>query len=743
MANFTCKTLDDFFTQYGEALGQKARALLNPLHIPARDRADVATLLRRPFEAQAHVIQAAVKALRRQKAVQIVAEMGAGKSLIALGICQTHARPASGYRALVVCPGQLVKKWQREIEQTIPEARVRIIESYKDVMPLADAWREERRSGNGAPRVPTWHIIGRDRCKLSCTWQPVFVRRAVHEFDEDGFVSGSHWLGGASDEGCNRCPRCGQVLTDAKGELLSSDYLGKSRQKCRRKVVNGAGKEVECGEQLWQEVPKPRRYAPARIIQKKLKGYFDYLIGDEIHEFKAADSIQADALGGMASAARKVIALTGTLVGGYAWHVRTLLYRIGAAGTLVEEDFGWKDEMKFNRAYGRIETKITSDMSENERDGHGHKMARGNKNSARKVESVRPGIMPTMFKHLLPNSVFLGLGEVAANLPPFKESVVEVALDAEQASAYKAVDKRLTEAIKEIVRRGNKKLLGTMLNVLLCYPDYPFGWGMIGYTNRDESGRESFVPVIRPESLDPSLIRPKEKALVETVLSERLSGRQSWVYATYTDKRDCLERLEKFLKREGLRVNVMRSNVKPEEREAWIERHGKQSDVILSHPDLVKTGLDFFSKSAGHNFATILFYQTGYNLFTLRQAARRAWRIGQKRECRVMYFYYEKTMQARAMALMGKKLTAAQALEGKFSSDGLAALSGDDDNMEMALAKSLAENIHEDADAARAWDKLTDGSVSKKGFRNAAPAKSADDVFATLANDFAALGISV
>jgi len=31
----------------------------------------------------------------------------------------------------------------------------------------------------------------------------------------------------------------------------------------------------------------------------------------------------------------------------------------------------------------------------------------------------------------------------------------------------------------------------------------------------------------------------------------------------------------------------------------------------------------------------------------MRQAARRAWRIGQPRDCRVYYLYYKETMQHR------------------------------------------------------------------------------------------------
>jgi hypothetical protein len=56
------------------------------------------------------------------------------------------------------------------------------------------------------------------------------------------------------------------------------------------------------------------------------------------------------------------------------------------------------------------------------------------------------------------------------------------------------------------------------------------------------------------------------------------------------------------------------------------------------------------------------------------------------------------------MALMGKKLSAAHAIEGKFSSDGLVAI-GRDDGIEMALARSLADQIDE-GNATRARQKF-------------------------------------
>jgi hypothetical protein len=108
----------------------------------------------------------------------------------------------------------------------------------------------------------------------------------------------------------------------------------------------------------------------------------------------------------------------------------------------------------------------------------------------------------------------------------------------------------------------------------------------------------------------------------------------------------------------------------------------------------VETGLDLFDKRpGGHTFCTLVFYETGYNLLTLRQAARRRWRIGRKRECRVSVLFHEATMQAAAMALMGRKLSATQALEGKFSIEGLVAMGGEDVSVEMALAQALDEHL--------------------------------------------------
>jgi len=130
-------------------------------------------------------------------------------------------------------------------------------------------------------------------------------------------------------------------------------------------------------------------------------------------------------------------------------------------------------------------------------------------------------------------------------------------------------------------------------------------------------------------------------------------------------------------------------------REAWYARQLKEGvQVVISHPKLVETGLDLL------DFPTIIFYESGYSLHTLRQASRRSWRIGQRRPVRVKFLCYEGTMQTACLRLMGKKLLVALTMEGKFAGEGLQNIDEDDD-MLSAMARELVERngIGETADS--------------------------------------------
>jgi hypothetical protein len=96
------------------------------------------------------------------------------------------------------------------------------------------------------------------------------------------------------------------------------------------------------------------------------------------------------------------------------------------------------------------------------------------------------------------------------------------------------------------------------------------------------------------------------------------------------------------------------------------------------------------------------------------------------------------------MHLMSEKMAAALAREGEFSEDGLAAMAGDD-NMQMALAKSMAEKIDQ-AGMQRSWSKIKSGDKKKPREEEAGLAERSQDAkptplvtlpIATLAERFA------
>jgi len=67
---------------------------------------------------------------------------------------------------------------------------------------------------------------------------------------------------------------------------------------------------------------------PIEFIGRFLPHFFKFVIADEVHEAKAADTAQGNALGTLAAAVDKTIVLTGTLTGGMASDVFNILYRI-------------------------------------------------------------------------------------------------------------------------------------------------------------------------------------------------------------------------------------------------------------------------------------------------------------------------------------------------------------------------------------------------------------------------------
>jgi hypothetical protein len=272
-------------------------------------------------------------------------------------------------------------------------------------------------------------------------------------------------------------------------------------------------------------------------------------------------------------------------------------------------------------------------------------------------------------------------------------------MDPPMREAYRELEDEIRKALK--AHRGNRSVLSIMLNTLLVYPDHPYGLGTLyGKEFDPELKRTVRFVIAEPRDLAEDGVYSKERKLVEEIKKELAEGRRCQIFAVYTTKHDVTARLRRILDNEGIRAAVLRASVDTSKREAWYARQVNDgTQVVICHPKLVETGLDLL------DFPTILFYESGYSLHTLRQASRRSWRIGQRRPVRVKFLCYEGTMQTSCLRLMGKKLLVALTMEGKFAGEGLQSIDEDDD-MLSAMARELVERngIGEPADAV--WKAL-------------------------------------
>jgi hypothetical protein len=283
---------------------------------------------------------------------------------------------------------------------------------------------------------------------------------------------------------------------------------------------------------------------------------------------------------------------------------------------------------------------------------------------------------------------------------------------------YQALEKQIKNAIKQ--HHMNHSVVSVGLNALLLYPDHPWSiGGLYGYDYDPETQRQERFLIAQPEDLDQEFVYAKERRLIEIVKAELQTGRRCChVYAVYTRKRDVTRRLERILTREGFRVAVLTSDVPPEEARRLDCTEGTRGvQVTISLPKIIETGIDLL------HHASLIFFETGYSLRTLRQASRRSWRIGQCQPVRVFYLHYEETMQSSCLRLMGKKLLVSLAMEGKFSGEGLQSLDEDDD-MLTAMARELVTAIGVGESAAAVWRQIQSENNSILNFADSPPPES-------------------
>jgi hypothetical protein len=657
----------------------------------------IATLLRKALPAQALAITGTAKYLRHAKSARIVAECGSGKTFMALGTIHvlTDGRPCT---AIVMCPSHITHKWAREVLLTIPRARTFVMEDMRNGgdpnkphgicevrmskgrivyegrhFTLPELRAMGRKEWAKRYPGPTFFITGKDKGKLGYFWDHAFLRAK----------SGPH-CGGVVN------PDSGLAILDSQMKKLTNlDFTDKLKISETLSCDRGGRTRFSA---LWQaDRTRIQRMAPIEYIGRYMGGWFDFAVADELHQL-AGDTAQGNGLGVLGRSARRLIALTGTLMGGYADDLFNIFYRMEPR-VMVRDGFAYGSQGRrdFQEQYGVLETVEKVKETDNA-------CSRATKKTIQVLR--KPGASPLLFgKFLMNTTAFLSLEDISDNLPRYDESVLSVEMDEILKKAYEELEEDIREAIR--AHRGNKSLMSILLNTLLLYPDHPYDFKAIWARALDPSTKEyvKFL-VTEPANLSQKERYAKERALIADIKEELRQGRRCQVYATYTGEKDVTLRLESVLRQEGMRVAVLRSSVPTDKREDWYEKQLKAGvEVVVCHPKLVETGLDLLA------FPTLYFYETGYSLHTLRQASRRSWRIGQRLPVRVKFVTYSSTMQETCLRLMGKKMLVALMMEGKFSGEGLQSLDTDEDLMS-AMARELVEKagVGESADAI--WREL-------------------------------------
>ena len=281
--------LKDFLSRYGAILKEVVSKRNMPAYDPASEgiweagmRERLKSLKRSPFPKQAEMILALAKGFRlnAKKGLFLTAEMGTGKTLMGIGV--SFLLCPSNSRTLIMCPGHLVRKWMREIQEAIPHAR---ISSLND--PGLKKLFELRQT---KPAGREFYVIGKERSK-----------------NHFGRIAGAMLRKYLQSV----CPRCGAGV-EAINPKLRKDVCG------------------QCSEPLWQADGEngPRRFSKADFVKRYFrKGAFDLFIADEVHQYKSGDSAQGQAFADFAAISKNTLSLTGTLMGGYATNLFYLLWR--------------------------------------------------------------------------------------------------------------------------------------------------------------------------------------------------------------------------------------------------------------------------------------------------------------------------------------------------------------------------------------------------------------------------------
>ena len=700
------ETFTQYLNAFGKDIAKKIQATFKPVFNPAEESIcpelnEVNEYIRQNtgyslYEAQLAGAEAIKRQLKKEKMTMLVSGCGTGKTKIGSAALYAYQKSIGGGRRInvITCPSHVAKKWVRELYETVPDCIARVVSSITDVDRMYELYRttdkpvfmvlskESARSGYLRKPTVMWNKRRKGFiCPVCGTVQEMTVTTDgisytvpadnifFHEENNKNhkFQSCKTVLWEADNPDC---------LDPAKNEWVRIGGYGYIHRKFAARGLSTV-KTDGMKKQAFAVMDNPdgifpaqgayRKFPLSRYIKHRFKK-IDAYICDELHEY-SGESAQGEAMAEIAGIAKKVIAMTATLINGYAKGTFYLLFRLKPR-LMLADGFKYSDARKFCQRYGVVESIYETPET---------KFNVASKNRTQKVrEKFLPGISPIVYsRYLMENTVFLSLYDMAKDLPDYEEIPVACEMSESVEKEYRHMEDEFRTVMRKDRRLANK-LLSPYLNLLTVYPDQPYGHAPV------IAGDFSIVPKDFTDEPNDKLNNVLELVRKKVAAGERVIIYTAWV------RLDTQPLLTDRLKEMGIKACILKQNVKAIKREEWVHKKLNEGmQVLITNPKLVETGLDL------NDFTTLIFFNLSFNLYVLRQASLRSWRINQTApKIEVYLFYFADTMQQRALKLMASKLAAATMIEGQLSEEGLAALSQNTD-MTTQLARELASGIKE------------------------------------------------
>ncbi len=292
-------SLADFITEFGDGLLNKVAEQLPPLFdgsYPDNWDAIMNQLTRAPFDAQRKVIASIATLLltNNQSAAVINAEMGTGKTMMAISLAAVAAQEGLN-KSLIVSPPHLVYKWRREVLDTIPNAKV-VVLNGPDTLSKLIQLRIDIENGvyKTTSTIPIFYIMGRVRMRMGFNWSKAATKALIPQYEAaSDDIEGNKRNRLKSFIKSDVCSSCFKPQFDNDGNIIiiSSDDKRMNCQHCnsplwslhRAKKKQLSQKEVL--QQALCQIPTIGKKTAEKILNQFGEPVIQDMLADNIYEF--------------------------------------------------------------------------------------------------------------------------------------------------------------------------------------------------------------------------------------------------------------------------------------------------------------------------------------------------------------------------------------------------------------------------------------------------------------------------